>query len=228
MGGLFGDDDDDCGGGGGGEVIISKRKVKKHKPPTPPSGYRKPGQVKEEEECVDMGGLGGDDYDDECCKEEEEDVDMGGMFGGGDSDYGDEGSSYPAAAQASAAATVIPAAASVPKSTKPSFDSLISLQSSSGFWKADASTLFARCILDGQIEDPSVRQAVQELNLAEDVDKESIYFTLLALFILEEVYQEKESEWQLIAVKAITWLVQVGVTQPQGVVRKFTLLPVAQ
>ena len=133
---------------------------------------------------------------------------MGGMFGGDDSD--DYGSSYPVAAKASAAAASISTSAttaSAPKSTKPSFESLIALQSSSGFWKTNASNLFARCILDGKFDDPDVRQAVQELSLQEGTDKESVYFTLLALFILEEVYQEKESEWQLIAVKAITWLV---------------------
>ena len=49
-----------------------------------------------------------------------------------------------------------------------------------------------------------MRQALGELNPSGAID--DIYFTLLALFILEEGYADQEDEWQLIAGKARSYL----------------------
>ena len=68
-----------------------------------------------------------------------------------------------------------------------------------------------------------MRQALGEINPSGSIN--DIYFTLLALFILEEGFADQEDEWQLIAGKARSYLQQAGVTNAQAIVRKFTLLP---
>jgi len=46
---------------------------------------------------------------------------------------------------------------------------------------------------------------------------------LLAWFILEEVFADKEDEWRLIVSKAKSWLESVGVQKPAGLVKKFSV-----
>lgn len=41
-----------------------------------------------------------------------------------------------------------------------------------------------------------------------------VLLTLVALFILQEKFEEREDEWTLIAKKAKTWLKQVGLAKP--------------
>ena len=72
--------------------------------------------------------------------------------------------------------------------------------------------MLARCIEGGQVDDPDVRQALEQLNLQGDT--EAIYLTLLAIWILEECFFENEDEWQLIASKAKSYLESAGVQKP--------------
>ena len=111
-------------------------------------------------------------------------------------------------------------------SGKPSFDSVIALQSSDGNWSASAREVLARCIDGGAVEDPAVRQALSTCLAGSNQAIDEAYFTLLALFILEEAFPDKEKEWQLIADKARSYLEQAGVTNVQALVRKFSLLPI--
>lgn len=57
---------------------------------------------------------------------------------------------------------------------------------------------------------------------------EIAYLTLLAIFILEEAFDENEDEWRLIARKAKEYLQQVGIEKPLNLARSFNLLPKLQ
>ena len=53
---------------------------------------------------------------------------------------------------------------------------------------------------------------------------EVAYLTLLALFILEEAFDDYEDEWELIARKAKEYLTKVsGIDKPLTIARKFSL-----
>ena len=105
---------------------------------------------------------------------------------------------------------------------KPSFASVIKLQSSSGFWSSASRHVLAQCLENDQSEDADVMQALEQLGIPNDA-MEQVYLTLLALFILEESFPENAQEWQMIARKAKTYLEQAGVAKPNNLVMKFTL-----
>ena len=73
------------------------------------------------------------------------------------------------------------------------------------------------------IEDAGVRQALSQVTLSSGANSELVYLTLLALFILEECFDDCEDEWELIARKAKTFLQSAGVQKPVNFVRLFTL-----
>ena len=50
-------------------------------------------------------------------------------------------------------------------------------------------------------------------------DNELVWLTILALFILSKKFPEKESEWQLIANKAKTFIKAQGIPKPDTVVK---------
>ena len=90
-------------------------------------------------------------------------------------------------------------------SLKPSFENFIKLQASSGFWVANSREILSQCIEGGTTEDTGVLQALSELGVKSEA-MEQVYLTLLALFLLQEAYMDKEDEWQMIARKAKTFL----------------------
>jgi hypothetical protein len=47
--------------------------------------------------------------------------------------------------------------------------------------------------------------------------------TLIALFILQEKFEDREEEWTLLARKAKNWLKQVGVAKPDGLLAGMNL-----
>jgi len=49
---------------------------------------------------------------------------------------------------------------------------------------------------------------------------EHVWTTLLALYILAEVFHEKEAEWKMLAKKAKDWIKQQGVSKPDQILRK--------
>lgn len=55
------------------------------------------------------------------------------------------------------------------------------------------------------------------------VDVRCIYMTLVALYVLKEVFKRNKNEWQLIAQKAKEFLKNNGVEKPDNVVKKFSL-----
>ena len=83
--------------------------------------------------------------------------------------------------------------------------------------------MFATCIIGDSIEDVDIRASLAQVTLAEDADLETVYMTLLACYILEEVYADYEDEWQLIVRKAKKWLEAAGIPKPSTLITKFKL-----
>ena len=67
---------------------------------------------------------------------------------------------------------------------------MIKLQASSGFWGSDSRAILARCIEGGESVDAGVMRTLGELGIVGGDALEQVYLTLLALFILEEAYQD--------------------------------------
>jgi len=42
-----------------------------------------------------------------------------------------------------------------------------------------------------------------------------MWYTLLALHILQNLYEDSKDEWQLIAIKAKRWLIKMGLEKPK-------------
>ena len=83
---------------------------------------------------------------------------------------------------------------------------MIKGQSSLGFWDVQSREMLAKRIDGDSIEDAVVRQALVDAGLQGEEALERAYMTLLALFILQEVFVENEAEWQMIARNARTYL----------------------
>ena len=83
---------------------------------------------------------------------------------------------------------------------------MIKGQSSLGFWDVQSREMLAKRIDGDSIEDAVVRQALVDAGLQGEEALERAYVTLLALFILQEVFVENEAEWQMIARNARTYL----------------------
>ena len=115
------------------------------------------------------------------------------------------------------------AAPARPRKVKPAFATFIGGATSDGFWPSSTSLDFKACVEGDDINDAKVREAVGQLSLAGGADSEAVYLTLLAVFILEEIYGDNEDEWQLIAGKAKRWLESVGVAKPANLIKKFTI-----
>ena len=81
-----------------------------------------------------------------------------------------------------------------PSSSKPTFEQIIALQHYNGFWCRDKLSRFTSFFKDGITEDENVRQALEELsdNFSDKTDKETMYVTLLAIYVLTEVFDSKE------------------------------------
>ena len=51
----------------------------------------------------------------------------------------------------------------------------------------------------------------------------TIIATLVALFILIEIFDDKEDEWTLVAKKAKAWLKQQGIDKPEAYYKNMSL-----
>ena len=73
------------------------------------------------------------------------------------------------------------------------------------------------------LDDADVQQALDSIQLADEANRETIYLTLLAIYILQEAFPDYEDEWTLIVRKARNFLEEAGVQKPSNLVKKFTL-----
>ena len=63
----------------------------------------------------------------------------------------------------------------------------------------------------------------KELAKSNPQDLQAAYLTLVALFVLEEEFEERESEWKLIAKKGKDYLKSVGIQKPEALIKQFKL-----
>ena len=65
-------------------------------------------------------------------------------------------------------------------------------------------------------------EAIKDETLAAVTDlgqKEMVWATLLALYVLQKAYADKEGEWQLIATKAKKYLKANGIPKPDNILK---------
>lgn len=94
----------------------------------------------------------------------------------------------------------------------PTFQEFVMMQESNGNWPED-SFLKLESLLEGDIKDPKIRSMVKVQN-----SKDEIIFTLVALYCLLTIWDDKQDEWEMIARKAKLWLKKVGINDPMSLV----------
>lgn len=100
------------------------------------------------------------------------------------------------------------------------FESLINTQHTNGFWPSAAKLNLSAFLRDGQTEDSEVREALAQETLTEEL--EVVYTTLVAIFILQEKYEDRADEWALLARKAKSFLREAGLAKPDKLIRLFS------
>lgn len=68
---------------------------------------------------------------------------------------------------------------------------------------------------------------LNQLTLSPGTPTDTVYVTLLAIYVLREAYDDYEAEWTLLVKKATQWLQSVGVAKPANIIKKFSLTIVA-
>ena len=106
---------------------------------------------------------------------------------------------------------------------KPKFDHVILMQHNTGYWHANVKAHLAGCFTGKQTECSIVRKLLSQLRGKVKCDLETIYVTLLGIFVLTEVYSEKEEQWVLLVRKAKNFLKENGIKNPDKLVRAFNL-----
>ena len=71
------------------------------------------------------------------------------------------------------------------------------------------------------MDDQDVMSALKQMSLSADI--ETVYVTMLAIYILAEAFGDKEDEWTLVVRKAKTFMKNSGVDKPDKIMRLFTL-----
>ena len=68
-----------------------------------------------------------------------------------------------------------------------------------------------------------MREVLETISMQANTDKEQVYVTLLAMYLLLEVFGHREDEWTLLVRKAKNYLREAGVDKPDKVLKKFNL-----
>lgn len=123
------------------------------------------------------------------------------------------------------AALPAPAPKNLPKPApknlpKPSFDQVVAKQSTTGYWEPSSASFFAPFFAQGATSDGAVKAAVDALGL---MKPDTAYATLLAIYVLQEAFSDREDEWALLSQKAFSWLKSTGVAKPHQLLNKFSL-----
>jgi len=82
---------------------------------------------------------------------------------------------------------------------KASLKDIINGQSSEGYWASGA----LLSSLAGELSEAKLRKEVAKLT-TQDIDR--VVFTIMALWVLENAFEDQEDEWQMIAAKARAYL----------------------
>lgn len=107
--------------------------------------------------------------------------------------------------------------------SKPDLNKVLSGQTSDGNWQTSSQAVLAAFIDSDNIQDDQINSVLSQVEFKGGVDRDTVYLTLLAWYILREVFADSENEWQLIVDKAKNWLEAAGVSKPANLVKKFTL-----
>ena len=67
-----------------------------------------------------------------------------------------------------------------------------------------------------------MQEEVQKL-LKKAEEEQTVWLTILALYILSSNFKDKEEEWQLIAKKAKTYLKKQGIIKVDPILKKITI-----
>ena len=115
----------------------------------------------------------------------------------------------------------------------PNFNETVEVQSTNGAWSTiKAMKVLKRCFADRKIEDAGVRAEVNKPGVKQVAAKnnkhtaDSVYQTLVALYVLMTIYHEDTEEWKLIGKKAVAFLIQNGIEKPRKLAAKFTQLTI--
>lgn len=103
-----------------------------------------------------------------------------------------------------------------------SFKELVGRQHSSGYWPAACKQMLNTFVKGGDCA--SGVDVIMSQIKALTANQEDVLMTLIALFILQEKFEDREEEWTLLAKKAKTWLKQVGVAKPDSLVAALNLI----
>ena len=109
---------------------------------------------------------------------------------------------------------------------KLSFEEVISVQHPSGYWGADKKPYLTGCFKARNIEDIDVRQKLDQAladSEVSDAQKETLYVTLLAIYVLTEVFASQKDQWTLLVRKAKSYLKSAGVVKPELLLNQFKL-----
>ena len=110
------------------------------------------------------------------------------------------------------------------KGDKPQFDQIIEAQTSEGNWKVQSLSLFENLVASQDLKDLDLLKALKLDQYKQIADIESVYVTLLAIYILEKVYASEASEAAMIIANGKTYCKNAGVRNPNAILKKFTFL----
>lgn len=125
-------------------------------------------------------------------------------------------SDFSPAQKAKPSATLFNATKKADSSPPPSFEAILSWQSSSGAWASSNLSKMAGFTLYGSTVDSAFKAQFPGLS-------EELYATLLALYILEEVFPHRAGESGLIVRKAKKFLQSQGIDKVNNYLKHFTL-----
>lgn len=107
---------------------------------------------------------------------------------------------------------------------KPAFRNVIGCQHNTGYWASDTLYVFEGLFKEKQADDVTVREHLSALiNVDPEADKDTLYMTLLAIYVLAEVFADEEDQWILLVRKAKTFLKKAGIAKPEKLVKLFSL-----
>ena len=104
-----------------------------------------------------------------------------------------------------------------PSTPHPSFEQLISAQSSMGFWSEDKlNSLLKKFFSGDNVFDKAFQAAHPQVT-------GKLYATLIALYILEELFGDQGGESELIKRKARNYLISNGIDKPGNLLKELSL-----
>ena len=104
---------------------------------------------------------------------------------------------------------------------KANFDEFIGFQNAQGFWpfSEECKAMLEFFMADVKFFNfdgiEKIKALLNDAHLNEE-DSDKILATLVALYLLQETFADRESEWRLIAKKAKDWLKKVGIEKPEA------------